>query len=60
MRSIYMDNAATTFPKAPGVGEAIKSYVEEIGCNVKRGTYSSAYSAGEVVYETREQLCRDC
>ncbi|WP_432403388.1 aminotransferase class V-fold PLP-dependent enzyme [Wukongibacter sp. M2B1] len=57
MSNIYMDNAATTFPKAPGVGLAVKNYIENIGINVKRGTYSSAFSAGEVVLETREMLC---
>ncbi|WP_202709929.1 aminotransferase class V-fold PLP-dependent enzyme [Sporosalibacterium faouarense] len=54
---IYMDNAATTFPKAPGVGEAVKSYIDNIGVNVKRGTYSTAFSAGETVLETREMIC---
>lgn len=54
---IYMDNAATTFPKAPGVGEAVKRYIDDIGVNVKRGTYDSAFSAGEIILETREMIC---
>lgn len=57
MVSIYMDNAATSFPKAPGVGAALMNYIENIGINVKRGTYGSAFSAGEVIFETRELLC---
>lgn len=58
MDGIYVDNAATSFPKAPGVGDEVKTYIEKIGANVKRGTYTSAFSAGEVVLETRERLCK--
>jgi cysteine desulfurase family protein len=57
MRKIYLDNAATSFPKAPGVSEAITDYLVNVGSNVGRGTYESSYSAGQVVYETRELLC---
>lgn len=57
MRKIYLDNAATSFPKAPGVSEAISDYILNVGSNVGRGTYESSYSAGQIVYETRELLC---
>lgn len=56
-KSVYLDNAATTYPKAPGVGEVVKNYIENIGINVKRGTYGDAFDAGEVVFETRELIC---
>jgi len=55
---IYFDNAATSFPKAPGVADKMKDYLENIGCNIKRGSYAGAFSAEEVVLETREKLCR--
>lgn len=57
MKEIYLDNAATTFPKAPGVAESISNYILNVGSNVGRGSYESSYSAGQVVYETRELLC---
>lgn len=57
MNRVYLDNAATTFPKAPGVGEAMKDYIENIGTSVKRGVYQSALSVEETVFETREMLC---
>lgn len=57
MRSIYFDNAATTYPKAPNVSKAVCNYIDNIGANVGRGTYQSSYSAGQIVYETREMLC---
>lgn len=57
MKKIYLDNAATSFPKAPGVSEAITDFILNVGSNVGRGSYESSYSAGQVVYETREMLC---
>lgn len=57
MKKVYLDNAATTFPKAPGVAEAISDYILNVGSNVGRGSYENSYSAGQVVYETREMLC---
>ncbi|KMT20877.1 aminotransferase class V-fold PLP-dependent enzyme [Clostridium cylindrosporum] len=57
MKKVYLDNAATTFPKAPGVAEAMSDYILNVGSNVGRGSYESSYSAGQIVYETRELLC---
>ena len=28
MRTVYLDNAATSYPKAPGVGAAMADYIE--------------------------------
>lgn len=56
MRKVYLDNAATSYPKAPGVSAAVCDYIDNVGSNVGRGTYQSSYSAGEIVYETRELL----
>lgn len=58
MRRIYMDNGATSFPKAPGVGQSMKHYIEDIGCSINRSGYNSSLSADEVVYETREKIAR--
>lgn len=58
MKKIYLDNSATSFPKAPTVCQAMCNYIENIGGNVGRGTYQSSYTAGHVVYETRELLCK--
>lgn len=55
-RSVYLDNASTSFPKAPGVAEAVYSYLSKIGSNINRGTYSQALQAEDIVYETRELL----
>ena len=56
MNRIYLDQASTSFPKAPGAAQAMMDYMTMNGANVNRGCYSSAYSAEEVLYETRQLL----
>lgn len=58
MQKIYLDQAATSYPKAPGTAVAVYRYMTECGCNVSRGGYAGAYSAEELVYDTRVLLCR--
>lgn len=57
MKKIYFDNASTTFPKPSSVPEAMYEYMTQIGCNINRGCYESAYKTEEYVYETRQELC---
>ena len=54
---IYLDQGATSRPKAKGVGEAMRSYIEDVCVNVNRSTYAPATSAAVVALETREMLC---
>ncbi len=57
MKRIYFDNSSTSFPKAPGVSDAVKDMLDN-GCyNINRGGYSEAYALENVVYDTREMLC---
>ncbi len=58
MKPIYLDNGATSFPKAPGLGSAMAQFIEEVGSNINRGTYRSAINTEMVVMETREMLCK--
>ena len=58
MQKIYLDQAATSFPKAPGTVDAVCRFMAECGCNISRGSYAGAYSAEELVYDTRVLLCR--
>ena len=57
MHPIYLDNGSTSFPKPLCVPEAVYRYMMFCGSNVSRGGYASAYSAEELVFETRERLC---
>ncbi len=58
MDRIYMDNSSTSFPKAPGVAEAMMFFTTQVGCNIGRGGYDEAYNAAMVVYDTRLKLAR--
>lgn len=57
MEKIYLDNAATTFPKPPEVAEAVFGYMTGEGVNINRGCYERAYRVEEMVLETRQLLC---
>ncbi len=57
MEKIYLDNAATTFPKPPAVAQAVYRYMTGSGANINRGCYDAAYAVEEQVLETRQLLC---
>ena len=58
MKQIYCDNGSTSFPKAPGLGEAIGKHIDFNGYNISRGGYRKAYSLEGEIIEAREALCR--
>ena len=58
MNKIYLDQASTSFPKAPSVAQAVYDYLSGSAVNVNRGGYRAAYSVEEQIFETREQLLR--
>lgn len=53
---IYLDNAATSWPKPPGVVQAMVQFMERVGANAGRSGHRLAVEAGRIVYETREAL----
>lgn len=55
---VYLDNAATSYPKAPGVASAMADYVEKVGATINRSSYAAAQEAGLVTLSLRERLCR--
>jgi cysteine desulfurase family protein len=55
---IYLDNAATSFPKPAGVSSRMKEYLDEIGAPVNRSVYARAQSVGLVQLQLRERLAR--
>lgn len=56
--SVYLDHAATSFPKPPAVVQAMTRYLTEVGASVNRGVYASAQDAGMTALLLREGLCR--
>lgn len=50
---IYLDNAATSWPKAPGVAEALSAAVLNPIGNVGRSSHAPALVASEILYKCR-------
>ncbi|MEJ2364789.1 MAG: aminotransferase class V-fold PLP-dependent enzyme [Deltaproteobacteria bacterium] len=53
---IYLDNAATSFPKPKGVVDAVTRYLKEIGANPGRAAHALAQEAGGSIDRTRRLL----
>ena len=53
---IYLDNAATTFPKPDCVAKTFVDYMTNCGASPGRGGYRSAIRASEVVFDCRSAL----
>lgn len=56
MDAIYLDNAATSFPKPEGVSDRMKYYLDCVGANVNRSVYTAAQEAGLVTLSLRQRL----
>lgn len=57
-KRIYLDNAATTFPKAPGMGKAVADYIEHDCVNINRTESPFAMKSFDFLFSLREDLCR--
>lgn len=55
---IYLDQAATSRPKARGVGEAMRAYIDDVCFSVNRSAYEESVKPSMFVLEAREKLCR--
>lgn len=55
---IYLDNAATSYPKPPRIGKAMLRAMEEYGANPGRSGHELSIRAARDVYEAREELAR--
>ncbi len=51
---IYLDNAATSFPKPPEVAEAMHRLIQEISLSPGRSAHRFSLAASRVIFETRE------
>jgi cysteine desulfurase family protein len=58
MGVIYLDNAATTWPKPPAVLEAMSNCMSEYGANPGRGSHQLAMKASRVIFECRRNLAQ--
>lgn len=58
MKEIYLDQGATSYPKAPGVGMAMANYIDNIGASMNRGSYGRAMEVGNLALRLRERACK--
>lgn len=56
MVRIYLDNAATSWPKPPEVYAAVDHYLRELGAPAGRGSYAMAAQIDHRLQQTRRQL----
>ncbi|WP_429886223.1 aminotransferase class V-fold PLP-dependent enzyme [Geoalkalibacter halelectricus] len=54
--AIYLDNAATSFPKPEAVVQAVSAALRDIGANPGRGGHQLVLKAGRIVFEAREAV----
>ncbi|NLI79206.1 MAG: aminotransferase class V-fold PLP-dependent enzyme [Candidatus Riflebacteria bacterium] len=54
--SRYFDNAATSFPKPPGVARAMARYLDELGGPYGRAAYPRAREVSRVVERARDRV----
>lgn len=57
-RRVYLDNAATSYPKPEAVYRAVDWCLREVGANAGRGGYRLALEADEIVYKARSSLAK--
>lgn len=53
---IYLDNAATSYPKPAAVYDAVMNYMINIGANPGRGGYENSIKGNRVVFECRKLI----
>lgn len=54
---IYLDNAATTYPKPQEVHDFMHDFYQTCSTNPGRSGHNQALESGEVVVQTRKMLC---
>ncbi len=56
LRQLYLDNAATSFPKPASVLAAMTHYATELGASAGRGAYREAMETGNLIKQCRQRL----
>jgi len=55
---VYLDNAATSFPKPDEVHEAVLHAMRSVGASPGRGGYRQSLEAGRILFQAREAVAR--
>ncbi len=56
MGNIYLNNGATSYPKAPGVAQAVFVALSQEMGNANRSSHRSSIDASRLLFEVREQI----
>lgn len=56
-KTVYLDNAATTFPKPEQVYKDMDNFYRRCGVNAGRSSYFLAKEASELILKTRNGIC---
>jgi cysteine desulfurase/selenocysteine lyase len=55
-KKIYFDNAATSWPKPPGVAGAMAHFLKEVGANPGRSGHCASVEAARIVFSARQAI----
>jgi cysteine desulfurase family protein len=55
---IYLDNAATSFPKPPEVIDAVAGYMRDVGASPGRSAHQLAVQAARILLDAREAVAQ--
>jgi cysteine desulfurase family protein len=55
-RRLYLDNAATSFPKPPAVARAMADFATDVGASAGRGGYAAALEAAGLLVQCRRRV----
>jgi len=56
IEAVYLDHAATSWPKPEGVLRGIESFMAEVAANAGRSGHQAAMNSARLVFEVRERL----
>jgi cysteine desulfurase family protein len=56
VQKVYLDNSSTSFPKPPGVVDAVTEYLKDVGCNLNRSGFGVTCVLNKRTRETRTLL----
>lgn len=54
--ALYLDNAATSWPKPPGVARSMCHFLDDVGANPGRSGHRMSIEAARILYATREAI----
>lgn len=56
--TIYLDNAATSYPKPDIVIDTMANYMKKVGATAGRGAYKNAMEADKLIFNCRKMICK--